>query len=86
VATVHADSDKYPAIADPECDLAYLRLMRTESDAPTGYPPAEIAKWAAGCQAWVQASPKREVFAYFISGAKERNPAAAMELIRQLSA
>ena len=86
VATVHADSDKYPAIADPQCNLAYLRLMRSESDQPTGYPPAAIAQWAAGCQAWVQASAQREVFAFFISGAKERNPAAAMELMRQLSA
>jgi uncharacterized protein YecE (DUF72 family) len=84
VATVHADSEKYPAIADPECDLAYLRLMRTEPNVATGYAPADIAKWAAGCKAWA-ANPKREVFAYFISGAKERNPAAALELLRQLA-
>ena len=28
--------------------------------------------------------PRRDVFVYFISSAKERNPAAAMELIRRL--
>jgi uncharacterized protein YecE (DUF72 family) len=85
VATVHADSDKYPAIADPQSDLAYLRLMRTRSDCPTGYSVADLGRWAQGCTAWVDADPKREVFAYFISGAKERAPAAAMELLRQLA-
>jgi len=29
--------------------------------------------------------PRRDVFVYFISSAKERNPAAAMALIRQLT-
>lgn len=85
-ATVHADSDDYPAIADPGQDLAYLRLMRTQSDCPTGYPPEEIAKWVQGAKAWVDQGPNRRVFAFFISGAKERAPAAAMEMLRQLRA
>lgn len=85
-ATVHADSDDYPAIADPGQDLAYLRLMRTQSDCPTGYPPEEIAKWVQGSKAWVDQGPNRRVFAFFISGAKERAPAAAMEMLRQLRA
>jgi uncharacterized protein YecE (DUF72 family) len=83
-ATVHADSDAYPGIADPGSDLAYLRLMRAQADCATGYEPAEIGKWAAGAQAWVAQSPSRRVLAFFISGAKERNPAAAMEMLRQL--
>lgn len=84
VATVHAHSDKYPAIADPETPLAYLRLMRVEPRRATGYAPAEIGQWAQGAQAWVGKGPEREVYAFFISGAKERNPAAAMEMIRRL--
>jgi len=85
-ATVHAESDKYPAIADPGTDLAYLRLMRSEADCPTGYPEPALRQWAEGARAWVGKGAQREVFIYFISGAKERNPAAAMEMLRLLSA
>ncbi|MES2937498.1 MAG: DUF72 domain-containing protein [Pseudomonadota bacterium] len=85
-ATVHADSDTYPAIADAGSELAYLRLMRTESGCPTGYAPQALAQWAAGARAWTAKSPRHEVFMYFISGAKERAPAAAMETLRQLGA
>jgi uncharacterized protein YecE (DUF72 family) len=84
VATVHADTDKYPSIADPATPLAYLRLMRSEPRRKTGYPPATIAQWAEGSRAWVAKGADREVFAFFISGAKERNPAAAMEMLRCL--
>jgi uncharacterized protein YecE (DUF72 family) len=84
-ATVHTDSDKFPAIADAQTDLAYIRLMRSEADCATGYPPAELGKWARGAQAWVARSPAREAFIYVINGAKERAPAAALELIKRLS-
>jgi len=85
-ATVHSDSDKFPAIADAHSELAYLRLMRSEAGCPTGYPPAAIGQWVTGARAWVSRGPQREVFVYFINGAKERAPAAAMEFIRQLQA
>ena len=84
VATVHADSDKYPAIADPHSDIAYLRLMRTEPQLATGYPEAALQAWATGARAWIDQGPRKEVFMYFISGAKERAPAAAMEMLRLL--
>jgi uncharacterized protein YecE (DUF72 family) len=86
VAAVHSDSDKYPGLQDTGSELAYLRLMRAQADVPTGYPPAEIAKWVQGAQAWVEQGAQRQVFMFFISGAKERNPAAAMEALRQLNA
>ena len=35
---------------------------------------------------WVAADPRSEAFVFFISAAKERNPAAAMEFLRQLRA
>jgi len=84
-STVHTDSEKFPAIADTKSDLAYLRLMRSESTCPTGYEPAALDQWAAGCRAWREKGSQREVFCFFINGAKERAPAAAQELIRRLS-
>ena len=81
---VHTDSDKFPAIADEQSDLAYIRLMRSEAERPTGYPPALLGQWAEGARAWVGKGPARQVYIYLINGAKERAPAAAQELIRQL--
>ena len=82
-STVHTDSDKFPNIADAGSELAYLRLMRSEAACPTGYPPALLEQWAQGCRAWLAKGSQREVFAFFINGAKERAPAAAAELIRR---
>jgi uncharacterized protein YecE (DUF72 family) len=83
-ATVHADSEAYPAIADPETPLAYLRLMRSQPGCPTGYDPAVLAQWAAGAKAWVAKGSDRQVLCFFISGAKERNPAAAQAFLQQV--
>jgi len=83
--TVHTDSDKFPNIADAASELAYLRLMRSEAACPTGYAHPLLDQWAQGCRAWVGKGPQREVFAFFINGAKERAPAAAVELIRRLA-
>jgi uncharacterized protein YecE (DUF72 family) len=83
--TVHTDSDKFPAIIDAQGDLAYIRLMRSEAQRPTGYPPEVLDQWAEGARAWTAQGPAREAFIYFINGAKERAPAAAMELIRRLA-
>ncbi|HTH79017.1 MAG TPA: DUF72 domain-containing protein [Ramlibacter sp.] len=83
-STVHTDSDKFPAIGDAGSELAYLRLMRTESSCPTGYPAGELDKWAQGCQAWVAKGSQHEVFCFFISGAKEKAPSAAMALLSKL--
>lgn len=81
---VHTDSEKFPAIADAEADFAYLRLMRSQADVPTGYTPEAIAQWADGVRAWTGGGRPRDVFVYFINGAKERAPAGAMELMAQL--
>jgi uncharacterized protein YecE (DUF72 family) len=83
--TVHTDSDKFPAIADAQSDLAYIRLMRSEAACATGYPPAVLDQWAAGARAWAQQGARREALVFFINGAKERAPAAAQELIRRVS-
>jgi len=84
-ATVHTDSDKFPAIADAQSDLAYLRLMRSDADCATGYPVDLLGQWAQGARAWTAKGPAREAFIFLINGAKERAPAAALELIQRLA-
>lgn len=82
--TVYTDSEKFPAIPHARSELAYLRLMRSEAERPTGYAPEELARWVQGARAWTELGAQREVFVFFISAAKERNPAAAQEFLRQL--
>jgi uncharacterized protein YecE (DUF72 family) len=99
VATVFADSDKYPSFADTSGDFVYARLMKTESRHQTGYPAERIRFWADAARAWAAGGdaaelPKveveaarsgpRDVFAFFISGAKERAPAAAKAMLAEL--
>jgi uncharacterized protein YecE (DUF72 family) len=100
VATVFTDSDDYPSWADVTGDLVYARLMRTEPAVTTGYKKPALDAWAKRAQTWVAGgepddlprvapapkakAAKRDVFMYFISGAKERAPAAACALIERL--
>lgn len=84
--TVHTDSEKFPNIADGQAPFAYLRLMRSRSELATGYPPRELDRWAAGARAWSNGANARDAFIFFINGAKERAPAAALELIRRVGA
>ena len=100
VATVFADSDDYPSFADLTGDFVYARLMRTAPEIDTGYAGDAIAGWADAAKAWstggapdslprvgenaaISAAP-RDVFLFFISGAKERAPAAAIATIAAL--
>jgi len=80
-ALVSADDDEWPQADVATADFAYARLQRTRADEKTGYPARELNAWAKTFQKW---SEKRDVFAFFISGAKETNPAAAMALIAKL--
>jgi len=82
VAIVFADSDEYPEIDEPTADFTYARLMRTEEARKTGYKPAALTSWAKRANAWAK---RGDVFLYFISGAKVRNPAAAQAEIAQLA-
>jgi uncharacterized protein YecE (DUF72 family) len=83
--TVHTDGPQFPAIADDLAELAYVRLMRSEADCRTGYPAAQLDAWARGARAWIGRGARHRVFVFFINGAKERAPAAALDLIRRLS-
>ncbi len=84
VVTVHADSPKYPAIGDAQGPFAYLRLMRNQADCATGYPPRDLDAWAAGARAWSSGPAARDAFVFFINGAKERAPAAALAFLQRL--
>jgi uncharacterized protein YecE (DUF72 family) len=82
--TVYTDSARFPSIPHARSELAYLRLMRSAAECPTGYPPEQITPWVRGAREWVAVGEAREAFVFFINGAKERAPAAAMEFLRQL--
>jgi uncharacterized protein YecE (DUF72 family) len=99
VATVFSDADEHPSFADVTGDFVYARLMRTDALQPEGCAPAVFASLAACARAWrdgaepsdlprVEPAPAaaaaRDVFLFFISGAKEKAPAAAMALLKQL--
>ena len=84
--TVHTDSPKYPNIADAQAPLAYLRLMRSEPERATGYPPEALRDWAQGARAWAAGPGARDAYVFFINGAKERAPAAALAFLETLGA
>jgi len=101
VAVVFADADEYPSFADVTGDFVYGRLRRTVSSEPTGYSKPALEAWARRAQQWAAGGepndlPKvsastppvqpRDVFLFFISGAKERAPLAARELAAQVRA
>lgn len=101
VAIVFADSDEYPSFADVTADFIYGRLMRTVTEEPTGYSKTALHQWGERAQRWASGSepddlPKvtsaratsqpRDVFLFFISGAKERAPLAARELAQHVRA
>lgn len=99
VAVVLADSPKYPLLADVTSDFVYLRLQDSQAEIETGYSADAIDRWTKLAKAWEKGEePKefsrisdksasktpRDVFVYFIAGAKERNPAAAAAMIKRL--
>ena len=76
-----ADSVEYPAITAHTADFTYVRLMRGKDDIPTGYPADMLDEWARRARRWAR---QRDVFIYFIFGAKQRAPAAARALIERI--
>ena len=101
VAIVVAGDSKYPLIADLTAPFVYARIMGTRPDAPLGYDDNALEQWTQRARQWAsgaapggldyvartqqKAATPRDVFLYVISGAKERNPAAAMALMERLS-
>ena len=81
VAIVYAKDEDFPEIDQASADFIYARLMASREDLETGVGEAELSAYARQLRAWAK---RGNVFAYFISGAKIRNPAAAQALIRKL--
>lgn len=101
VPTVYTDSPDYPSLADLTGDFSYARLMRSADKIATGYAPAELDRWASRARDWAAGNdidelphvaaaepegPPRDVFVFFISAAKQRNPAAALALQSRIDA
>jgi len=98
VAIVYGHSSEYPAIADVTGDFVYARLETAVDDEALGYADADLDRWAAATTQWATgAQPAdlayvgdaaeqvdRDVFLFFIAGAKVRNPAAAQALIARV--
>ncbi|MFN4041037.1 MAG: DUF72 domain-containing protein [Brevundimonas sp.] len=84
-AIVYAEDDEapeWPRIDQKTSDFRYARLMSSREDEPAGLTDPELNAVATRARDWAR---RGEVFAYFISGAKVRNPAAAQALIERLS-
>lgn len=82
MAIVFADSDQFPCIDEQTADFTYARLQRSAEVIATGYDEAALDHWAGRAREW--AKDGRDVYLFFISGAKVRNPAAAQALIARL--
>jgi uncharacterized protein YecE (DUF72 family) len=101
VATVMADSDKYPRLYDPTAPFIYARLQRASRKEDAGYSSDALATWVERACTWAMGkTPKdcallgpperhppksRDVFIYMINGFKPKAPAAALALIERLS-
>jgi len=100
VAVVVEDDDSQPGFADLTGSFVYARLRRSAASVATGYPGDDLKKWARRAVTWAAgkepadlpriaprlkaAARGRDVFVYFINGAKERAPAAALRLMSLL--
>ena len=81
-AIVYAQGEDVPEIDSATASFTYARIMLAREELATGYTPAEITALAKRARAW---SKHGDVFCYFISGAKVRNPAAAQALMACLA-
>jgi uncharacterized protein YecE (DUF72 family) len=82
VAIVYAKDEEFPEIDQPTADFTYARLMATDEKLASGVSAAELTRLAKQAKGW---ATRGDVFAYFISGAKVRNPAAAEALAKKLA-
>lgn len=82
VAVVYAEAEKYPCFAEQTADFTYARIQNAREDLEAGYTDTELDRLADQARTW--AKGERDVFLFFISGDKVRNPAAAMALIERL--
>lgn len=81
VYAVDDEAPEWPRIDQPTADFTYARLMSSREDEPTGMSAPELDGIVKQTRNWAK---RGDVFAYFIAGAKVRNPAAAQALIAKL--
>ena len=100
VSIVHTDSPDHPAIGDASGTVSYARLMDAQEAEPLGYASKAIDTWVGVAREWAKGAtpdvfplaepddvlaPKpRDVFVFYINGAKVRAPHAAMAMIERL--
>ncbi len=82
MAIVHADHPEYPLIEADTADFVYARVMKAQEELEAGYSEADLDHWGDKARKW--AADGRDVYLFFISGAKIRNPAAARAVIERL--
>ena len=82
VAICLAHHETFPVIDEAAASFTYARLMSSSEAIETGYAAADLDAWASRFKA--DADEGRDVFAFFISGDKVRNPASAMALIQRI--
>ena len=82
IAVAMVDDAKIGVFEELTADFAYLRLRHSSQQEETGYPAAALDQWADRLRGWAEEG--RDVFLYFINGAKVRAPAAAQALIQRL--
>ncbi len=82
VAVVYAHAEDYPKFEEQTAGFTYARLQQCREEVETGYTAAELDAWAEQAKAWEKGG--RDVFVFFIAGAKVRAPAAAMALIERV--
>jgi len=98
VAIVHADAAVYPTLADVSGDFVYVRLENASEDESAGYSVAALDGWTASARSWAAggspapvplvatpaAPTPRDVFVFFINGAKIKAPHGAMAMIERV--
>lgn len=99
VAVVTAADADYTQIGDITAPFVYARIMGTDEKEKLGYSKKALDTWAARAETWAKgevpkgidavdakkaAKPVKDVFLYVISGAKVRNPLAAMAIADRL--
>jgi uncharacterized protein YecE (DUF72 family) len=82
VAIVYAKDEDFPEIDQPTADFTYARFMSSHEGLEAGVTEKELNGYVRQVKAWAK---RGDVFAYFIAGAKMRNPAAAQALISKLT-
>jgi uncharacterized protein YecE (DUF72 family) len=81
MAIVYAAGGEFPEIDEPTADFSYARLMSSDESLDAGVSAKDLAGIAKQAHAWAK---RGSAFVYFIAGAKVRNPAAAMALLKAL--